>query len=199
MTASRRYDSTDYLERWKATGEYPRIHRAIAEAIDLQFPYGVKLMDLGSSTGLLTHQLRVLGYSRSAVEPDRAAVAAGAPAGTYGNRPILQHPITPAELPRFQEFLATQAPYGIVARRIFPELWTALHPANPSPWDGDPWQTFIQSLEDSTVQGIMIEGRVWSEGKTTHPLGRVDKEIAALGPAWKPTMITNQIALLTRK
>lgn len=180
---SNRYDAAEHLRAWKATGTFPRIHDQIAGIVADVVPAGRTLVDLGASTGLLTVRLRAAGYRVLSVEGEPVALAAGQRAGTYADGRLIAGWITPATLTAFDarlgETLAGETAV-IVARRVFPELYSAL---------GADFPTLVEILARH-ADLLINESRVVSS-RTRHPLGTPAAENAALADWWRLRPGTN--------
>ncbi|SKT22812.1 class I SAM-dependent methyltransferase [Mycobacteroides abscessus] len=179
-----RFNSTEYLDAWKATGKYPAIHDGIVRLFMAGVQQDVgRVLDLGSSTGLLTHRLRHYGYDVVGVESSRAAVTAGREAGTYkrdhdlpGSEPeVYRHQLLPGELHDFGVWLLEHQIKAVVARRVLPELDDyGVTPAMMS-----------DVLVHAGIEHLFLEGRA-PRKHATHRLPTLAQEIDALGDAWTP-------------
>ncbi|RIR62872.1 hypothetical protein D2E33_04110 [Mycobacteroides abscessus] len=179
-----RFNSAEYLDAWKATGKYPAIHDGIFRLITSGVTPDVGVvMDLGSSTGLLTRRLWESGYKVFGVESSRAAVAAGREAATYtrGELPadgpeVYRHQLLPVDIRG--DFAISMDMHGVkavVARRVLPELDDyGVTPAILS-----------SVLVDGGVEHLFVEGRA-PRKHATHRLPTLEQEIDALGDAWTP-------------
>lgn len=186
---TRRFDSPELVEHWQATGHFPVIHDAIFQAVKENLKPGTRVLDLGACTGLLSRRMADAGYTVTAVEPDLSAWRQGDRAGTFTDIPVHTAPINTMGLFGFEAMLGERRIEAIVARRVFPEIHSAMR--------GD-WHEFMESLNSSAVETIILEGRKHST-RTVHPLGHVAKEIAALGEAWELTQWQGEVAVLERR
>lgn len=176
-----RFNSPEYLDVWKATREYPAIHDGIFRLIVSEVePEIGNMLDLGSSTGLLTRRLWGQMYSICGVESSRAAVNAGRAAATYGDGtlvgpPVYRHQLLPGELHDFGVWLLEHQIKAVVARRVLPEL--------------DDYGVTPAMLSDvlvhAGVEHLFVEGRA-PRKHATHRLPTLEQEIDALGDAWTP-------------
>lgn len=179
-----RFNSTEYLDAWKATGKYPAIHDGIFRLIT----HGVNqdvgaVLDLGSSTGLLARHLWENGYDLYGVEASRAAVTAGRDAGTYmaedGNPSdgpeVYRHQLLPGELHDLGVWLLEHEIKVVIARRVLPELDDY----------GVPPSMVSEVLVNAGVEHLFVEGRA-PRARATHRLPTLTHEIEALGECWAP-------------
>lgn len=179
-----RFNSTEYLDAWKATGKYPVIHDGIVRLFVAGVQQDVgRVLDLGSSTGLLTRRLWGKGYDVVGVETSRAAVAAGREAGTYiaegrdapAGPEVYRHQLLPGQLHDFGVWLLEHQIKAVVARRVLPEL--------------DDYGVTPAMLSDvlvhAGVEHLFVEGRA-PRAHTTHRLPTLTQEIEALGECWTP-------------
>lgn len=192
---TRRFDSEDYLTEWRDGRTFPPIHDGIYALAEKHLPLGETVVDLGACTGLLSRRLSdVLGLDVIAVEPHHASRLRGARYGTWGDR-IHVHTLpisSKAGIGHFRTLLTVTKPTAIVARRVFPEIYESTELVEPGSWDD-----FVAALNASTVTMIIVEGRKFST-RTTHPLGNLDLEIAALGPRWAVTERDGDLAVLEK-
>ncbi|WP_457066992.1 hypothetical protein [Mycobacteroides abscessus] len=177
-----RFNSTEYLDAWKDTGKYPAIHDGIIRLIMGGVDQDVgPVLDLGSSTGLLTRRLWGKGYDVVGVESSRAAVAAGREAGTYladsADAPagpvVYRHQLLPGELHDFGVWLLEHEIKVVVARRVLPELDDY----------GVPPGMLSEVLVNAGVEHLFVEGRA-PRAHATHKLPTLAQEIDALGECW---------------
>lgn len=179
-----RFNSTEYLDAWKATGKYPAIHDGILRLITGAVDQDVgPMLDLGSSTGLLTRRLWGKGYDVAGVEFSRAAVTAGREAGTYladsadapAGPEVYRHQLLPGELHDFGVWLLEHQIKVVIARRVLPELDDyGVTPAMLS-----------EVLIHVGVEHLFVEGRA-PRAHATHRLSNLTQEIDALGECWTP-------------
>ncbi|MBH0778806.1 class I SAM-dependent methyltransferase [Nocardia bovistercoris] len=172
-----RYDSAEHLYDWQRNGTFPRIHDDIYNLVRSEVsPSDGGVLDLGSSTGLLTRRLAQAGYTVEGIEADANAIAAGRTAGTYAPGVPVQHwMLTPGELPDLADYLADSAIRVVVARRVLPELDDAgITPAML----GD---TFAKA----SVRHLFLEGRAPRQA-ATHRVRSVSIECAELERHWTP-------------
>lgn len=176
-----RFNSTEYLDAWKATGKYPAIHdgifRLIKQGVE---PEVGRVVDLGSSTGLLTRRLWGHGYDVCGVETSRAAVAAGREAATYGSGKLIgpevyRHQLIPGQFHDFALWLIEHEVRVVVARRVLPELDD--YGVTPAMLSG--------VLIHAGVEHLFVEGRA-PRAHATHRLPTLIHEIEALGERWTP-------------
>ncbi|WP_416565068.1 hypothetical protein [Nocardia testacea] len=119
-----RYDSAEHLYDWQRNGRFPKIHDDIYNLVRSEVgPEDGAVLDLGSSTGLLTRRLEQAGFDVVGIEADANAIEAGRTAGTYaGSVPVRHWMLTPNQLPEFGIFLRSARIKTVVARRVLPEL-----------------------------------------------------------------------------
>ncbi len=170
-----RFDAPEYVAAFLESGAFPRIHDAITAAVLAEVdPADGAVLDLGSSTGLLTRRLAGHGYRMAAAQEGGDALIRGAAADLYRGVPVFSERVTPASLSAFLEFVETCGVTTIVARRVFPELHDAL---------GDSFALLPLGLKVAGVRTIVHEARAVST-RTRHPLGTPGLERAALEPTW---------------
>ncbi|QGJ88082.1 methyltransferase [Arthrobacter phage Edmundo] len=190
---SRRFDSEEYLREWQDHGTYPAIHDAIYTAIEDHTGHGEKVIDLGASTGLLTRRMIAGGRRVVPVEPHGPSRARGAVFGTWEGLEVHTQPISAsAGIEPFRALLEDERPTVLVARRVFPEIYESTELVRTGMW-----QTFLDVLNESTVELIILEGRKFSS-RTTHPLGHAEREVAALGDHWRVLHLWGDIAVLEK-
>lgn len=190
---TRRFDSHDYLVEWRDKGQFPAIHEAIFTAAHEHTVKGEVIIDLGASTGLLSRHLKDHGREVIPVEPHAPSRARGAAYGTWAGMTVHANPISAAAgVEPLRALLEDEMPSCIVARRVFPEIYESTELVRPGMW-----QAFLDVLEESSVSLIVLEGRKFS-ARTTHPLGHVEAEIAALGPDWRVIHRAGEVAVLEK-
>lgn len=170
-----RFDCPEYVEAWKSTGAFPSIHDAIFAQLCAKVDPSVgAVLDLGSSTGLLSRRMADAGYTVYAIEGSVATSNAGREAGIYDGIDVLRSRMRPSDLARLGEWLAKRDIAVVMARRVFPELDDyGCHPASLS-------RVFCEA----EVEHIFVEGRL-PRPNATHRLRTLDQEIEALGPNWQ--------------
>lgn len=92
-----RFDAPEHVDAWRSTGRFPVIHDAIVRLVQEEIdPRAGTVLDVGSSTGLLTRRLTDSGYVVAAAQEPGAALDAGRLAGLYDGVPVFDQRITPA-------------------------------------------------------------------------------------------------------
>lgn len=169
-----RFDCPQYLDAWKATGAFPSIHHGIfGMIIGAITPEDGAVLDLGSSTGLMSRRLADAGFTVHAIEDSRASIAAGREAGTYEGIDVTRERIYPDTLDQFTLWLRIYEIQVVVARRVFPELDDyGISPAMMS-------AAFLQA----GVQHLFVEGRV-PRHNVKHRLHCMHREVEELGEGW---------------
>ena len=174
--SSRRFNSTDYLQRWRGQGIWPLIHYGMFTAAVLEFPrpgvHDGTVLDLCSSTGLLGAHLAEAGYPVVWADADPVAIALGIDFGAITG-PRWRHRLVPETLPIFATWLVKHRVRSILARRCLRELAdSGIHPA-----------TFGAALHAHGVQRLLVEGQ--KHGRNRHPLGTVEDQTEALSGHWQ--------------
>lgn len=184
-----RYDCPQYLTTWKRTGKFPDIHDAMFRLVTSEvIPDIGVVLDLGSSTGLLTRRLREAGYQVVSIEASRAAIDAGNKVGTYGDTPPVSWKLAPDQMSSLAWWLGLHKVKAVVARRVLPELDD--HGIDPA--------MVSQALIDGGVRHLFLEGRQPRAG-AKHRLGALEREIDGLGEHWRvETAIGADLAYLVR-
>jgi hypothetical protein len=179
-----RFDSQTYLDDWKASGRFPRIHDQIFAVVKAWAPAGVVCLDLCCCTGLLAQRLKDAGFGACGVDGDRDALERARAAGV--DAPLIPLTIDETTLPTFGPMVAALGVGTVVARRCLPELS-----------GGDPAMVrrIVDVLLDAGVGQLIIEGRV-NSARSTHPLACVNDEIAATG--LKVAFTAGNVAVLER-
>lgn len=162
-----RFDSREHLDAWKATGRWPEIHTPVTN-MALNMLYGMRLVDLGCSYGLLGARLKaVLGLEAVlGLDADAAVLQAAQEAGV----PI---ELTVLKITGYQDVLAAVSAFRadcMVCRRILPELFG--HDLQ----EGD---LFGAKMARAGVKEMIVQGRVDS-GRATNALHNVDAEVDML-------------------
>ena len=172
-----RYNCPQYLDTWRDKGTFPAIHTGIVDLLTSELSVDdCVVLDLGSSTGLLSRRLADQGYVVYPVESSRAAISQGKEYGTYDGLPVTHMRLRSDDMSELADWIAMNGITAVVARRVFPEL----DDCGIAPLQiGD---TFLAA----GVQHLFVEGRVPRAG-ARHRLHCLDKEIAALGPGWTVT------------
>lgn len=182
-----RFDATEYVDTWKATGRFPAIHDRITALVREEVsPSEGTVLDLCASTGLLGRRLADCGYTVTAVQEPGPATMTGVAAGVYDPVDLLALRIAPDTVGEFLRHVEDHEVRTIVARRCFPELWEALSDVE--------FGVMARGLVDAGVRRIVLEGRVASH-RSTHPLATAAHEVTALAPAWRPVRVTGPFAV----
>lgn len=183
-----RFDAPEHVDAWRSTGRFPVIHDAIVRLVQEEIdPRAGTVLDVGSSTGLLTRRLTDSGYVVAAAQEPGAALDAGRLAGLYDGVPVFDQRITPATLPDLLDWLQERGVTAVVARRVFPELHDALGP--------EMFGQLAAGLGYAGVRTIVLEGRQ-ARSNTLHALGSRPNECEALAPAWTPVVQRGPLATL---
>ncbi|MBF6460167.1 hypothetical protein IU433_14090 [Nocardia puris] len=172
-----RFDSAQHLYDWQRSGRFPAIHDGIYNLVRSEIsPTDGPVVDLGSSTGLLTRRLEQVGYTVCGVEADAKAVDAGQRAGVYGRgAPVWHFALAPQTLPEFAVWVEGRRTRAVVARRVLPELDNVgVAPA-----------ILGRTLAEAGVRHLFIEGRA-PRRDATHRLRRLADEIGELEEHWRP-------------
>ncbi|MFD1145957.1 hypothetical protein [Saccharothrix hoggarensis] len=174
---TRRFDAVSYVTAWSTGRRFPAIHNGIMSVVRAEIePEDGVVLDLCSSTGLLSRQLADVGhYPVVAVEQPGPALQLGMNAGVYDELPVLPLRIARDTLGGLLAWVEERKVTTVVARRCFPELHDAL---------GEEFATMAAGLVDAGVRRVVLEGRIFS-ARTTHSLGTASREVAALAPRWR--------------
>jgi SAM-dependent methyltransferase len=189
VTASRRFDSIDYLHAWHTSGKtmWPTIHRDL-----FQFIYervkGKTVADLCCSTGLLAQQIHQrIGLDVIGLDGDEKAIAA---AQNYGvTIPLFCQKVTVNVLPKLKNSLQDRGVTVIIARRCLPELIGDT---------GIPAWTFSEWLADSGIQEVFLEGRI-PHKSPSNPLHNIDLECKAMDGHYEVVEKRGRLAYLWRR
>ena len=170
-----RFDCPEYVEQWKATGAFPAIHDGIFALLTNTVPdVDGTVLDLGSSTGLLSRRMADAGYTVIPMEGSRATVNVGTEAGVYAGMEVFRHRLKPGDLRSFTEWLINRQVAVVMARRVFPELDDyGCHP-----------KFLSRCFAEAGVAHLFVEGRL-PRPNAIHRLRTLDEEIDALGPLWE--------------
>ena len=177
-----RFNSPDLLYAWQRTGQWPRIHNAIADCIIGEVPSG-PILDLCCSFGLLGERLqRQLHIPAIGVERDEAAVKLGQDAG-------VQMPVEIMEVNRDTLADLAQVVRGarvttLVARRALPELFGH---------DLELGRDFAVAMRDAGVEEVFLEGRRPTP-KPTNQLASIHDEVALMGAAFRLVALHGAVA-----
>ena len=171
-----RFDCPEYVRAWQNDGKFPAIHDGIfallTEKVD---PSMGAVLDLGSSTGLLSRRMADAGFTVFPLEGSRAAITAGREAGIYDGLEVTRTRILPGDMrDTFPAWLASHNITIVMARRVFPELDDyGVHP---------PWLS--RAFMEAEVQHLFVEGRVLRPN-AIHRLRSLNDEIKAIGTGWE--------------
>lgn len=170
-----RFDCPEYVDEWKATGSFPAIHDGIFSLLRNVLPdVDGAVLDLGSSTGLLSRRMADAGYTVFAIEGSVATSNVGRAAGIYSGIEVTRARMRPSDLNSFGDWLAKHDIRVVMARRVFPELDDyGCHP-----------KTLARVFAEAGVEHIFVEGRL-PRPNATHRLQTLIDEIEALGPLWQ--------------
>lgn len=170
-----RFDSPEHLEAWAKTGKWPEIHTPVTN-MALNMLYGMRLVDLGCSYGLLGARLRavlglqaVLGIDADADVLEAARVHAVPIHLTH----MRIEPTTVGIALLRQEVERFNAD-SMVCRRILPELF------GENLGIGRAW---AGAMVAAGIKEMIVQGRVDS-ARSTNPLHNVDAEIEILAGAY---------------
>jgi hypothetical protein len=182
---NKRFDSEQYLEDFKKSKKYPKIHDAIF------FPAsqwsGEVVGDLCSSTGLLGHRFKELaGATVKALEPDKTAIQLGTAYGIYGAElPVTPLKITVETLPQLASWM--EGVNTLIARRCLAELSLSVQ---------------LQDLYDliflAGVKVVALEGNNQSV-KSTHPFGQVDTQAKFFSGGYSVVYSEKNVRVLKRR
>jgi len=177
-----RFNSPDLLYAWQRTGQWPRIHNAIADCVIGEAPAG-PLLDLCCSFGLLGERLRrQLGIPVVGVERDEAAVKLGQDAGVQMTVEIM--PVNRDTLADLAQFVSGARVKTLVARRALPELFGH---------DLELGRDFAVAMRDAGVDEVFLEGRRPTP-KATNKLASIHDEVALMGAAFRMVALHGAVA-----
>lgn len=169
-----RFNCPEYVDAWKDGGKFPNIHNGIFNLITRGVkPEDGNILDLGSSTGLLSRRLADAGYTVYPMEASRVAINEGTEAGVYDDLEVTQFRLRPSRVDEFIDWLTDHQIKVVVARRVFPELDDS----------GIPPALMSESFITAGVEHLFVEGRV-PRANVKHRLHNLNAEIDALGSLW---------------
>jgi len=173
---SRRYHSQEYLDEWRTTGRYPKIHQVMFETclhmLDRPDETG-RVLDLFSSTGLLGARLKRIGYSVAWSDGDRDALDRGIAAGAIDPEHLFPGRLTMQNWAVFLDWLALEGVRTIVARRCLDVLFDVVPP-----------ETAQAGFLEAGIETVILEGLVVSS-RMKHPYGSADSQRLALAPGYR--------------
>ena len=191
MADSLRFNSSEYVDAYRRTGQFPKIHDDLTSMVS-NLAVGRRFLDLCCSTGLLAIRLTVAPVAAEfvvGVDRDREALTkAGRLA--RGNESGIAFPwleITPATLPALRAIMRSYSLNVVVARRCLPELATS--------GGRDFVLELAEMFKAGGVKEMFVEGRVVSE-RSNHALKSVQDEVAALWPAFTLHKLIGRCAYL---
>ncbi len=164
-----RFDSELHLQRWRDLGEFPAIHRGIAE-LALRATQG-PMLDLCCSTGLLGQQMLARGRTCLGVDRSEVALATGQ---AYGITlpTVTRDIVTMADWCWLGTLIAQRHIRTVLARRCLPELFTDASMRRYGP-------NVARLLAEAGVKQLVLEGRR-VPSRAVHPLGSADQEALLL-------------------
>jgi hypothetical protein len=171
-----RFDCPEYVRAWQDTGKFPPIHDGIFALLKAKIPVaedGTTVLDLGSSTGLLSRRMADAGYTVYAIEGSVATSNVGREAGIYDGIEIMRSRLKTEDLRDLREWMHRQEISVVMARRVFPELDDY----------GVAPQFLARVFAEAGVKHILVEGRL-QRPYATHRLKSLSDEITALGDLW---------------
>lgn len=188
MTRTSEIQLFDQLERWKRTGNYPRIDDRIV-ALILERAHSSHFLDLCCGFGLLGQRIAELKQDAVVVgvEANSAKIAA---AWRYEVAiPIHHLSIQRSTLPTFIEICTTRRIEVLIARRCIPELFKR---------DLELGRDFVTMLAHSTdVNDVFLESRARTK-LAKSALSCIDKQVALFEPFYHETKRTGAAAHLER-
>lgn len=182
---SLRFDSTEHLDAWKATGRFPAIHDDLFNLIATEAT-GTSFLDLCCSTGLLAQRLadKLPGVAACGVDADVDAVLAGAEAGI--KVPVLTMKVELKSLDSLLQWIRDNRVTVLVARRCFPELFGHDH---------DLARAFSKGIHALGVTEVFLQGRVPVAG-AKNSLASVLDEVQLLDHDYRLSFAHGQLAYL---
>jgi SAM-dependent methyltransferase len=180
-----RFDSPAHLQVWRDSGQYPAIHKAIAE-MAISCVRGSRLVDLGCSYGLLGARIVAQAGLESGigVDADGEVLAAARSAGV----PLTFHEIkvTASTLPQLLAVVASAGCDVVVARRVLPELFGHDLPGG---------RIFATMLAGAGVKEVVLEGRVQAPG-AVNALSSIDREVELLAGTFREVRRSGAVSYL---
>lgn len=158
-----RFNDDAYLQEFKQSGKFPKIHDDIYFTIVKNIKdKDITVLDLGSCTGLLTVRLskyfnEVIGVEASKVDMNKSIIKQNT---TYLNTDINDISI--------QMIIDVYKPKLIVCRRVLPEI---------SNNNEQEFCKFVDTITENKIEYLAIEGRQLSKN-SVHFLSSIDKEIS---------------------
>lgn len=180
-----RFDDDGYIEQFKSTGRYPKIHDDIFSMSEF-VPANV-VIDLGCCTGLLSHRLSKKYRLVVGVEPSHKYIEK---AIQKDNIKYVNMGITEETLSSFKQLIKEFGVDAIFARRVIPEIFET--------GGFQLCSDFIKTIYDAGVKYIVIEGRK-SNRNAKNPLHSIAEE-AKIFDRWYVCVKTyNNCQILKRK
>lgn len=180
-----RFDDEELVRAYRETGKFPVIHAKIAKMLREHAAEAEPFMDLGSCTGLLSLQAIDVGRSLGV--------------GLEVSRGVLDRAVQHSRVryeclrigldtvARVAQIAADEGVTLVIARRILPEIE-----------EGSPGclAVLAPALRDAGVKKLVIEGR-FVVPRPKAALFSVQREIEALGPAFRESVVVKHCAVLT--
>lgn len=168
-----RFNSTEYLEKWEKTGQYPKIHNDIAFLFE-QYSKGNRVLDLCCSSGLLGERLhRKLGVHAVGIDGDRIAIEK---ALKFGVSMQIHHlKIKRQSLKDVVQIIENDRLNTIIARRCVPELFAD---------DIEFGYEFAHQMKNIGIKEIFLEGRAKTKS-SNNKLNSLNKEVAVFSEYYK--------------
>jgi hypothetical protein len=200
------YARLDYVDDFLNKGQFPAIHEQIAQELALLNPtlrsHGA--LDLGACHGLLTIRAARLFATVVGIEPDQRSVE-------VFNRHLARlqqnammfllklDVLEPSHQQQLLHLIQQWSIKTIIARRAFPETLASTYGDKGTFAKAcEAGQAFSHICVEGGVQCIVLEGRVASEKRHSHPLWNADLEVQALGTPWCVVKNHHDIRVLMR-
>jgi len=196
-----RFNSTTYVDHYKVTGRFPKIHDNLFNLITETWEGG-SFIDVCCSTGLLGQRLiDKLGVMCCGIEGDSRAITAGKQGGVQMT--VYQTYIDEKSLANLSRILSDHDVNTVVMRRCVSELFAKGMPLGV----GNTVQTelkpgfaekFIDTLLAAGVDEIYLQGRAES-ASSKHVIPNVEAEIKFFSTHYDVRVKRGQCAYLRRK
>ena len=178
-----RFNDPSYLDDWRATGRFPKIHDAITAAI-VRYDAGRRGIDLCCSTGLLAERLQLSGFTVVGVDRDGTALDRARSAGVKAE--LMQLHLNRAGLATLLRFATERELTSLYARRCLPELF------------GDDLalgQWFFKEAAAAGITRLFLQGRN-PTANAKNRLSSIAAEISLASGSFDLTWSAGQIAHL---
>lgn len=158
-----RFDDIAYVDEYKKSGKYPKIHDDIF-SLDANIPVG-NVIDLGCCTGLLSVRLAQRHNLVIGIEPNKEYIKNAVP---HERCVYMNFKIDYSNLKKLEQVILENHITTIYARRVLPEICDA--------GGIELVRDMIAMFRDCGVKNCVIEGRKCNS-KSVHKLKNLSKEM----------------------